>query len=220
MKAYGLPRNKDVEYPDVADIRKYGLQTSIGGRDYFKNKIHKAQIRRKWKKKERRKIKLFLKKEMTRSIIKNKSVHYCSSTIKEDIMNKKGPSIIPNDLRANGYSVAHRIRNGYYEPKIDFPQSPVKPYLAMDHSSENVLAYADRLKQYELDESDYHENLKIVRAARRKMEGKFKYDALPECGILGHPKSIVAFEMAQERGRSGGLNSVLCELEELAELLL
>lgn len=59
MKAYGLPRNDDVEYPDVADIRYYGLKTSASGRKrgIFKNKGSKARIRRIWKKKARRKWK-------------------------------------------------------------------------------------------------------------------------------------------------------------------
>ena len=54
MRGYGLPRNKDVEYPDVGDIQYYGLKFSAGGRDYFKNKLKKAQIRRYWKRKARR----------------------------------------------------------------------------------------------------------------------------------------------------------------------
>ena len=58
MKGYGLPRNDDVEHPDVADIKKYGLKTSAGGRDYFKNKRAKATARRRWKKKERRENKI------------------------------------------------------------------------------------------------------------------------------------------------------------------
>jgi len=54
MRAYGLPRNDDVARPDVADIQFYGLKTSAGGRDYFKNKSRKARVRRIWKKKARR----------------------------------------------------------------------------------------------------------------------------------------------------------------------
>ncbi len=58
MKGYGLPRNDDVEHPDVADIKKYGLKTSKGGRDYFKNKKVKSATRRRWKKKARREGKI------------------------------------------------------------------------------------------------------------------------------------------------------------------
>ena len=58
MRGYGLPRNNDVEYPDVGDIQYYGLNTSAGGRDYFKNKDSKAAARRYWKRKARREGKL------------------------------------------------------------------------------------------------------------------------------------------------------------------
>ena len=54
MKPYGLPRNDDVAHPDVGDIKEYGLKTSAGGRDYFKNKRVKAAIRRIWKRKARK----------------------------------------------------------------------------------------------------------------------------------------------------------------------
>jgi len=53
MKGYGLPRNNDVEHPDVADICLYGLNTSSGGKCYQKPGS-KSRSRRIWKKKERR----------------------------------------------------------------------------------------------------------------------------------------------------------------------
>jgi len=61
MKPYGLPRNDDVAHPDVADIKRFGLNTSAGGKDYFKNKRTKAAVRRIWKKKERAQAKEDLK---------------------------------------------------------------------------------------------------------------------------------------------------------------
>ena len=54
MKPYGVPRIKDVEYPDVADIKRFGFKTSVGGKDYFKNKSSKKSSRRIWKKKARK----------------------------------------------------------------------------------------------------------------------------------------------------------------------
>lgn len=61
MKPYGVPRNDDVEHPDVADIKLYGLKTAIGGRDYFKNKAAKKQTRRIWKRKARTESKEIIK---------------------------------------------------------------------------------------------------------------------------------------------------------------
>lgn len=61
MRAYGIPRVLDTEYPDVADIRKFGFNTSTGGRDYFKNKASKAASRRYYKKRHRLQIKAELR---------------------------------------------------------------------------------------------------------------------------------------------------------------
>jgi hypothetical protein len=61
MKAYGLPRDLDVEFPDLADIRYYGLKSSRsrlpGKGGDIKNSFHrsaaKRATRRIWKKRAR-----------------------------------------------------------------------------------------------------------------------------------------------------------------------
>ena len=59
MKGYGLPRDKDCEEPDVADIHYYGRKSSVGGKDYWKRKRKaKATVRRYWKRKERQNNKI------------------------------------------------------------------------------------------------------------------------------------------------------------------
>lgn len=61
MKAYGIPRVLDVEFPDKADIKKYGFSTSdrCSRADRGKNKARLI-----WKKKARakatREIRLFI----------------------------------------------------------------------------------------------------------------------------------------------------------------
>ena len=63
MKTYGHPRNKDLDAPDLADIRKYGLKSSksrciqLNGtrKNSFRNSIKKRKVRRYWKKVARRK---------------------------------------------------------------------------------------------------------------------------------------------------------------------
>ena len=60
MKAYGLPRNSNIEFPDIADIAEFALKTSTGqieslGGDYrgsSKTK-NRNKTRRIWKKKAR-----------------------------------------------------------------------------------------------------------------------------------------------------------------------
>ena len=50
MKPYGVPRCKDAEYPDLADIKKFGFATEdrCSRKDRGKN-----EARRYWKKKAR-----------------------------------------------------------------------------------------------------------------------------------------------------------------------
>lgn len=61
MRGYGLPRNDDVQNPDVSDIQLYGLK----GHGY---RFHKAQTkataRRLWKKIERNNAKREIKNEV------------------------------------------------------------------------------------------------------------------------------------------------------------
>lgn len=65
MRAYGLPRIKDIESPDIVDIQCYALKSSTGRfrerggdfRGYLKNKSSKNRIRRIFKKRIRRELK-------------------------------------------------------------------------------------------------------------------------------------------------------------------
>lgn len=68
MKAYGLPRKFEVEYPDKGDIWEYGLKSSTGKiknktvyRSNHKNSAKKRRIRRYFKRVERLKCKQQLK---------------------------------------------------------------------------------------------------------------------------------------------------------------
>jgi len=61
MKAYGIPRVLEVEYPDLGDIRRFGFKSSVSRpknksgdhKNSFRNSNSKASTRRIWKKKER-----------------------------------------------------------------------------------------------------------------------------------------------------------------------
>jgi len=68
MKGYGLPRDKDIEFPDLLDIQIFGLKTSTGqlkgkGGDYrgsVKTK-NRNRNRRIWKKQLRAKDKIVVR---------------------------------------------------------------------------------------------------------------------------------------------------------------
>jgi hypothetical protein len=61
MKAYGLPREKDLDAPDLVDIQNYGLKSSRsrptgkGGdrKNSFRSSARKRLTRRIWKRKQR-----------------------------------------------------------------------------------------------------------------------------------------------------------------------
>lgn len=61
MKAYGLPRDKDIESPDKADIRHYGLKSSTGKfksksgeyKSYTRSAVSRNATRLYFKRKER-----------------------------------------------------------------------------------------------------------------------------------------------------------------------
>jgi len=61
MKAYGIPRNLDAEFPDKGDIKLYGFSTTdrCSKADRGKNKA-----RRLWKKIERTAAKAGIRKEL------------------------------------------------------------------------------------------------------------------------------------------------------------
>lgn len=61
MKAYGIPRHNDVEFPDIGDIKGFGLASHVGSvpkhgihRGLHKDKAAKAATRRFYKRKARK----------------------------------------------------------------------------------------------------------------------------------------------------------------------
>lgn len=73
MKGYGLPRCAFWDYPDVYDIKAFGLKSSTGCpkekggdyRGYFKNKAVKKAIRRFWKGKARNEAKQYIRRQLS-----------------------------------------------------------------------------------------------------------------------------------------------------------
>lgn len=60
MKAYGIPRRSDVEFPDKADAEEFGMKSRVQ-QQRAKNK---KKVRRSWKKKERARVRSELKKTL------------------------------------------------------------------------------------------------------------------------------------------------------------
>ena len=69
MKPYGIPRHKEVESPDVADIQRYGMKSCIGKlkgdqHAYTRSAERRRQTRRFFKKTERMRSKQFIRTEI------------------------------------------------------------------------------------------------------------------------------------------------------------
>lgn len=73
MRAYGLPRDLDLESPDLADIQTFGLKSSKsrargkGGdvKNSFRSSSRKRNTRRDFKKSARREATLKIREEVT-----------------------------------------------------------------------------------------------------------------------------------------------------------
>ena len=72
MRPYGIPRDPELEYPDVGTIQAYGFKSSCGrfpgkSGDYrpYICGAHKARTRRIWKRKARAEGRAAVKKGLT-----------------------------------------------------------------------------------------------------------------------------------------------------------
>lgn len=112
------------------------------------------------------------------------------------------------------------IKVGIYEPEMEYPKQPKKPYLAKGHTSIQALEYAEELVVYEQEIEKYKKEMAKYRQKQNECHAQFRKDALEYAGIDAmHPKADRAFSMAWDRGHSSGLHEVVQNLEELAELL-
>ena len=112
------------------------------------------------------------------------------------------------------------IKAGLYEPDMELPSKPKKPFLSREHTSIQALEYAEELVVYEQEIYKYNEEIKKYRQEQREHLAQFKKDAIEYCAIDAmHPRVDRAYAIAWDRGKSAGLHEVVNELEELAELL-
>lgn len=107
-----------------------------------------------------------------------------------------------------------------YENKLEYPTRPKKPILGKDHTSKDLDDYKKALQKYEEDMISCKVKEKAYDEEYRRLYFLFKKDALNDVGLIDHPKAEKVFSLAWEKGHSGGLNDVYCELGELADLLI
>lgn len=69
MKAYGIPRIVDVQWPDVADIQRYGMKSCVGKlagdeHSYTRSAKKRQAVRRYFKRLERQAAKVYIREGM------------------------------------------------------------------------------------------------------------------------------------------------------------
>lgn len=98
-----------------------------------------------------------------------------------------------------------KLKNGYYSNYGEYPQ--------------RVTFNLKNKYRKLISREEYKEKLKLYNELKMEKEHEFKINLLDFVGLLGHPKAEKAFQIAWDRGHSAGLNEVLLELEELADLI-
>lgn len=107
-----------------------------------------------------------------------------------------------------------------YENKIEYVRKPSKPSASNIDTAQEAKKFADDMVIYESKLKEYQEKNEQYQKEQRRIFQQFKVDALEEVGLTNHPKSEQAFNLAYERGHSGGYSDVYNELLDLADLLL
>jgi len=97
-----------------------------------------------------------------------------------------------------------------------YPTKPQKP-AEKDYKSHSD--YGQALDQWEADQSQWLKMVDEYHSANGKVNQSFQAEILATLGIANHPKASKLWEMAYERGHSGGYYEIAQEAERLAELL-
>lgn len=96
-----------------------------------------------------------------------------------------------------------------YENKLPHPRKPTKPRLSSSTPSvDEISEYAEKLKGFEKEESEYKENFRKCREEDGRLMDLFKQDLLEDLGIEKHPKKDKIFSYAWKEGHNSGLSSV------------
>ena len=112
-------------------------------------------------------------------------------------------------------SVRDKISAKEYDCKVEYPRR------ADFYEDETFTSDRGNTRVEKVFNNDaYKVAMSAYRESASKIAEQFMTDALTECNLIDHAKASKAFSMAYDRGHSSGFECILCELEDLAELLL
>ncbi len=118
-----------------------------------------------------------------------------------------------------GLDIYENIKKGKYQPGMEYPVKPKKPFLKKGHTSESVIEYYELLKRYEEYNKLYLDLLDQWHKENTKRFNVFRADCIVCCGLAGHDKADKAFQMAYDNA-GGNMTEVIDELDQLADLLI
>ncbi len=96
---------------------------------------------------------------------------------------------------------------------------PTKPQKPAEKDYPSHAAYGQALDQWETDKEQWLRLVDEYHAANGRVNQSFEAEILEALGITDHPKARKLWEMAYERGHSGGYYEVAQEAERLVELI-
>ena len=119
-------------------------------------------------------------------------------------------------------TVREKIASGEYEPKVVYPKSHHWECLKCHRHIKDKTYCPDcgTKTHYEERQIEYSKSLAEYRKSCSAAKALFKEDALKEVGLYEHPNKDKAYTKAWEDSHSCGYSSILCDLEELADLML
>lgn len=122
-------------------------------------------------------------------------------------------------------SIHEKLSAGHYHAPMVRTTVPAKPWAPAWHRRLNDVypaeskAYTEALHAYE-SAAERHRAAEADRSRRQsELDAEFRCDVLAAIGLADHPKAGLLYQMAYQRGHSGGYREVLSEAEDLAELL-
>jgi hypothetical protein len=106
-----------------------------------------------------------------------------------------------------------------YKNTKPYPVKPLKPRLNPYHSSEDVIQYSVRLKEYESEILEWQGEVSAYHKTDVDLYVEFRQDLFNELDIADNPKRERLFSIAWDMGLSAGCSEVYSYASQLVDLI-
>jgi hypothetical protein len=108
---------------------------------------------------------------------------------------------------------------GEYKNTLPYPDAPARPKLGSKPTSEEARAYAEALDKYDVLVKAYNVKRNEYHTQTYELETKLRADLEEENEVVGNPKAGRLWDIAWDRGHSGGYGEVISNYNELVDLI-